>query len=198
MDNIIVLATSNNNKLKEIQELLKGFPVAIKSLADFGPMPEAVEDGETFEENAYKKALHYAKVLGLPCLADDSGLAVDALDGRPGVYSARYAGPDGPEGDPDREPLRYVVQRYGRDQQHAAAVGRHEAVLAERVVVPHAGPVHHDDLVESQPGQRRQHLGQHRKHGDHHDVDDGVDVLHFAADERANKLNYQYGRQAAS
>lgn len=93
MDNIIVLATSNKNKLKEIQELLKGYPVAIKSLADFGPMPEAVEDGETFDENAYKKAIHYAKVLGVPCLADDSGLAVDALDGRPGVYSARYAGP---------------------------------------------------------------------------------------------------------
>lgn len=93
MDNIIVLATSNTNKLKEIQELLKGYPVAIKSLADFGPMPEAVEDGETFDENAYKKAIHYAKVLGVPCLADDSGLAVDALDGRPGVYSARYAGP---------------------------------------------------------------------------------------------------------
>jgi XTP/dITP diphosphohydrolase len=93
MDNIIVLATNNKNKLKEIQELLKGYPVAIKSLADFGPMPEAVEDGETFDENAYKKAIHYAKVLGVPCLADDSGLAVDALDGRPGVYSARYAGP---------------------------------------------------------------------------------------------------------
>lgn len=92
MDNIIVLATSNKNKLKEIQELLKGFPVEIKSLVDFGPMPEAVEDGETFDENAYKKAIHYAKVLGVPCLADDSGLAVDALDGRPGVYSARYAG----------------------------------------------------------------------------------------------------------
>lgn len=93
MDNIIVLATSNKNKLKEIQGLLKDYPVAIKSLADFGPMPEAVEDGETFDENAYKKAIHYAKVLGVPCLADDSGLAVDALDGRPGVYSARYAGP---------------------------------------------------------------------------------------------------------
>ncbi len=93
MDNIIVLATSNKNKLKEIQEILKEYPVAIKSLADFGPMPEAVEDGETFDENAYKKAIHYAKVLGVPCLADDSGLAVDALDGRPGVYSARYAGP---------------------------------------------------------------------------------------------------------
>jgi XTP/dITP diphosphohydrolase len=94
MDNIIVLATSNKNKLKEIQEILKDFPVAIKSLSDFGPMPEAVEDGETFDDNAYKKALHYAKVLGVPCLADDSGLVVDALDGRPGVYSARYSGPE--------------------------------------------------------------------------------------------------------
>jgi len=93
MDNIIVLATSNANKLKEFRELLKDAPVAIKSLADFGPMPEPVEDGATFDDNAYKKALHYAKVLGLPCLADDSGLAVDALDGRPGVYSARYSGP---------------------------------------------------------------------------------------------------------
>ena len=94
MDNIIVLATSNKNKLKEIQERLKKFPVAIKSLADFGPMPEPVEDGVTFDENAYKKAFHYAKVLGLPCLADDSGLVVDALGGRPGVYSARYSGPE--------------------------------------------------------------------------------------------------------
>ncbi len=93
MDNIIVLATSNAHKLKEFRELLKDAPVAIKSLADFGPMPEPVEDGATFDDNAYKKALHYAKVLGLPCLADDSGLAVDALGGRPGVYSARYAGP---------------------------------------------------------------------------------------------------------
>lgn len=92
MDNIIVVATNNINKLKEIQALLKEHPVTVKSLADFGPMPEAIEDGETFDENAYKKALHYAKVLGLPCLADDSGLVVEALDGRPGVYSARYAG----------------------------------------------------------------------------------------------------------
>jgi XTP/dITP diphosphohydrolase len=92
MDNIIVLATGNSKKLVEIKDLLKDFPVAIKSLADFGPMPEPVEDGATFDDNAYKKALHYAKVLGLPCLADDSGLVVDALDGRPGVYSARYAG----------------------------------------------------------------------------------------------------------
>jgi len=99
MDNIIVLATGNTNKLQEIKALLRDYPVSIKSLADFGPMPEPVEDGVTFDENAYKKALHYAKVLGLPCLADDSGLVVDALDGRPGVYSARYAGPDATDWD---------------------------------------------------------------------------------------------------
>ena len=93
MDTSIVLATGNQNKIREIRELLKDFPVQIKSIADFGPMPEPVEDGATFDDNAYKKALHYAKVLGLPCLADDSGLVVEALNGRPGVFSARYAGP---------------------------------------------------------------------------------------------------------
>ena len=92
MQTIIVLATNNVNKVREIKALLHEYTVEVKSLAEFGLMPEAVEDGETFEENAYKKSLHYAKVLGLPCLADDSGLSVDALDGRPGVYSARYAG----------------------------------------------------------------------------------------------------------
>ena len=92
MYNIIVLATNNANKVKEFKELLKDTPVEIKYLKDYGPLPEAIEDGETFDDNAYKKAFHYARVLGLPCLADDSGLAVDALDGRPGVHSARYAG----------------------------------------------------------------------------------------------------------
>lgn len=92
MINIIVLATNNKNKVKEIKELLKDAPVDIKCLADYGPLPPVVEDGDTFEENAYKKAYHYARVLGLPCLADDSGLVVEALNGQPGVHSARYAG----------------------------------------------------------------------------------------------------------
>lgn len=92
MDNIIVLATGNKNKAKEIEALLNDTPITVKTIKDFGPMPEPVEDGATFDDNAYKKALHYAKMLGLPCLADDSGLVVSALDGRPGVYSARYAG----------------------------------------------------------------------------------------------------------
>ena len=92
---MIVLATKNAGKLREIRALLARHAVDVRGLADFGPMPEAVEDGATFEENAYKKALHYTKVLGLPCLADDSGLCVDALGGRPGVHSARFAGEHG-------------------------------------------------------------------------------------------------------
>ncbi|RLB10829.1 MAG: Non-canonical purine NTP pyrophosphatase, partial [Deltaproteobacteria bacterium] len=64
----------------------------IKSLDDFGPLPEIEEDGQTFEDNAVKKARFTARILGLPALADDSGLVVKALGGLPGVYSARYAG----------------------------------------------------------------------------------------------------------
>jgi XTP/dITP diphosphohydrolase len=90
---LLVVATRNRGKSKEIREFLHGFPVEIKDLNDFGSIPEAVEDGETFEENAYKKASLTAKVLGFPALADDSGLEVEALGGEPGVRSARYAGP---------------------------------------------------------------------------------------------------------
>ncbi|HEB50279.1 MAG TPA: XTP/dITP diphosphatase [Desulfobulbus sp.] len=99
MFNIIVLATGNKNKVREFRELLRDSDIEIKCLDDYGPMPEPVEDGATFDDNAYKKAHHYARVLGLPCLADDSGLVVDALDGRPGVHSARYAGEDASDWD---------------------------------------------------------------------------------------------------
>ncbi len=92
MVNIIVLATNNKNKVKEFQHILKDFQVELRSLSDFGPIPEVIEDGDTFDENAYKKAHQTARVLGLPAIADDSGLVVEALDGAPGVYSARYAG----------------------------------------------------------------------------------------------------------
>ena len=89
---MLVIATRNKNKIREFNELLQGIDIEIRSLADFGPIPEAIEDGDTFDENAYKKALHTAKILGLPAIADDSGLSVDSLDGAPGVFSARYAG----------------------------------------------------------------------------------------------------------
>ena len=92
LNRTIVLATRNKGKISEIETLLSSFDIEIKSLEDFGPIPEVVEDGETFEDNAYKKAHFAAKVLGYPALADDSGLMVDALGGMPGVRSARYAG----------------------------------------------------------------------------------------------------------
>jgi XTP/dITP diphosphohydrolase len=89
---ILVIATRNKGKKQEIKGLLKDFPVVIKNLDDFGPIPHLEEDGDTFDENAYKKASFAARVLGLPALADDSGLIVEALDGAPGIHSARYAG----------------------------------------------------------------------------------------------------------
>lgn len=92
--NYLIIASRNKGKTAEIRELLSGFPVTIKNLDDFGPIPEVEEDGQTFDENAYKKASFAARVLGHPALADDSGLVVEALDGAPGVLSARYAGPD--------------------------------------------------------------------------------------------------------
>ena len=88
----LVIATRNPGKTAEIRDLLAGFPVEIKNLDDFGPLPVVEEDGETLDDNAYKKASFTAKILGIPALADDSGLAVEALDGAPGVLSARYAG----------------------------------------------------------------------------------------------------------
>jgi XTP/dITP diphosphohydrolase len=94
MDNLItlVIATRNTGKTSEIRDLLKGFPINIKNLDNFGPIPQVEEDGNTFDENAYKKASFTAKILGLPALADDSGLLVEALGGAPGIHSARYAG----------------------------------------------------------------------------------------------------------
>jgi XTP/dITP diphosphohydrolase len=88
----LVIATGNPGKITEIKELLAGFPIEVKNLNDFGPIPEVEEDGDTFDENAYKKASFAAKILGIPALADDSGLVVEALNGAPGVLSARYAG----------------------------------------------------------------------------------------------------------
>lgn len=92
IDRPLILATRNEGKISEFRELLSGFEVEIRSLNDFGPIPAVEEDGDTFEENAYKKAHFTAKVLGFPALADDSGLVVPALGGEPGVRSARYGG----------------------------------------------------------------------------------------------------------
>lgn len=89
----VVLATQNKDKLRELQGLLRGSGVAVRSLADFPKMRPVVEDGKTFEENAEKKARVYSRRTRSLVLADDSGLEVRALQGAPGVYSARFAGP---------------------------------------------------------------------------------------------------------
>ena len=91
-DMVLVLATRNQGKTKELQTLLEPTGITVKNLDDFGPLPEVEEDGATFDENAYKKSSFYARILGLPAMADDSGLTVEALHGAPGVLSARYAG----------------------------------------------------------------------------------------------------------
>ena len=87
----IVMASGNAGKIKEIATLLAHLNVNVVPQSDYG-VSEADETGSTFEENAIIKARHAAAATGLPAIADDSGLVVDALDGRPGVYSARYAG----------------------------------------------------------------------------------------------------------
>jgi XTP/dITP diphosphohydrolase len=90
----LLVATANPGKLREIQQILGGLPIALKTLADFPGIEPPSEDAPTFEGNALKKAQHYARRTGLWTLADDSGLEVDALGGAPGVRSARYAGED--------------------------------------------------------------------------------------------------------
>lgn len=90
--NTVVLATRNQHKVEEIRSILADLPLTLLTLADFPHLPEVVEDGATCQENAVKKARETATKTGHWALADDTGLEVTALDGRPGVYAARYAG----------------------------------------------------------------------------------------------------------
>jgi XTP/dITP diphosphohydrolase len=127
---VIVLATRNQGKVREFQQLLKDFPVEIKNLNDFGPIPEVEEDGATFDDNAYKKAAFTARILGLPAIADDSGLVVNALDGAPGVKSARYAGDNAT----DEENMAKLLKELENKSDRSAAF---ECVIS--IAVP-AGP----------------------------------------------------------
>ncbi|MGQ0557920.1 MAG: XTP/dITP diphosphatase [Nitrospiraceae bacterium] len=88
----ILLATRNSDKVRELTALLGDLGLRIRTLADFPAAPEVEEDGVTCEANALKKAREIAAVTGVPSVADDTGLEVDALGGRPGVFAARYAG----------------------------------------------------------------------------------------------------------
>jgi len=100
----IVLATRNKKKVEEIRRITAGLPISVLSLDDFPRCPETIEDRDTFEGNAVKKALEAAACTGKPALADDSGLEVEALGGAPGVYSARYA----PDAESGNDPKNYI------------------------------------------------------------------------------------------
>ncbi len=88
----LVVATRNAKKLREIREILAGLDVVVTSLADLTRIPRIVENGKTFKENALKKALPLARFTGKLTMGEDSGLCVNALGGRPGIYSSRFAG----------------------------------------------------------------------------------------------------------
>ena len=118
----LVLATRNEGKTGEIRALLADFPVEIKNLTDFGPTPAIEEDGETFEDNAVKKARFIAKILGLPALADDSGLMVEALGGGPGVRSARYAGEGARDADNNAKLLKELENVENRNAAFACVI----------------------------------------------------------------------------
>jgi XTP/dITP diphosphohydrolase len=105
----LVLATRNRHKGEELAALLGDLGITIRTLDEFTDAPEVIEDGDTCEANAIKKARAIAEFTGLPAVADDTGLEVDALGGRPGVYAARYAGEDATYEDNCRKLLRELA-----------------------------------------------------------------------------------------
>ncbi len=124
----LVLATRNKDKGRELAALLGDLGIVIKTLAEFPDAPEVIEDGETCEANAVKKAVAIAHYTGLPAVADDTGLEVEALGGRPGVYAARYAGEDATYEDNWRKLLR-ELEGVPREKRRARFVT--VAALAE-------------------------------------------------------------------
>ncbi|MBF0095784.1 MAG: XTP/dITP diphosphatase [Magnetococcales bacterium] len=120
----IVLATRNKKKTEEIRRILAGSDIELLNLTAFPEAPEVVEDGLTFAENAAKKAVQIAQYTSLTALADDSGLVVDVLQGAPGVWSARYAGPEADDAANLAKLLRDV-----RDTPLAQRTARFECVM---------------------------------------------------------------------
>lgn len=114
----IIVASRNKGKLAEFAHAFEPFGKKVISMFDYPELPDVVEDGETFFDNAFKKAKTVGDALGLPVLADDSGLCVDALNGDPGVYSARYAGEHGDDEANNRKLLEELEKlRLGEDTE---------------------------------------------------------------------------------
>src|SRR4030042_3255783 len=101
----IVFASRNEGKVKKIENMLQGMNIKLVSLNKYENVPDIIEDGKSFLENALKKAKTVSEVTGETVLADDSGLQVDVLGGEPGIYSARYAGEDATDDDNNKKLL---------------------------------------------------------------------------------------------
>ncbi|MBO9610100.1 MAG: XTP/dITP diphosphatase [Paenibacillaceae bacterium] len=106
---VVLIATRNKGKAREFAAMFAELGKEVRSLHDYPDMPEVAETGETFAANAYLKASAIARIAGVPVLADDSGLCVDALGGAPGVYSARYAGEHAADADNNAKLLRELA-----------------------------------------------------------------------------------------
>ena len=112
---VFVLATRNKGKKREFELLFNGLPVEIKGVSEFQNIPEFEEEGSTFEEIAINKAKFVSKALDLPAIADDSGLTVEALNGAPGIFSARYAGKSATNGQNNRKLLEKMEGKKNRN-----------------------------------------------------------------------------------
>jgi len=135
---ILLLGTKNTHKTAELAEILAGLPWEVRSLAAAPALPEPDETGATFEQNSLLKASYYCQATGWTCVADDSGIVVDALDGAPGVYSARYAGSSATDTDNNRKLLKELM-------------GAHETLRTARFVCC-AAIVHPDGRVRVETG----------------------------------------------
>lgn len=141
-DSELLIATTNRGKVRELTEIFSGLLPRLRSLSEFAATPEAEESGATFEENAVIKARHYSSHTGLWTLADDSGLEVEALGGRPGVYSARYGGTEAT-----------YPERIARLLGEIAETGDHERRARFVCVIALAAPG--DDTVHTFDGECR-------------------------------------------
>ncbi len=121
----LIVASRNKGKIVEIKELLIGLPYKVSSLFDYPNLPDVVEDGKTYAENALKKAREIALLTGKMCMSDDSGLEVKALGNAPGIYSARFAG----EGKSEKERNRKLFAML-KDVPAAKRQARYRCVIA--------------------------------------------------------------------
>ena len=135
----VIFATSNPHKVEEARAILAPLGIPVHSLADLGcSLPEPEEDGASFEDNARLKARYYAQHLGVICMAEDSGLEVDALGGAPGVYSARYAGAQGGRDERDRA----NNERLLRELRGVPAAQRSARFVCTLAVADPSGQIH--------------------------------------------------------